>query len=72
MSDWRDNVWVRVGIFLVIIGLIWLALRFTPAPPKYVSPGIEEGTTAPALRTVPHAPDMPDNNGYGLSGGYRN
>jgi hypothetical protein len=59
MSDWRDNAWVRVGIFLVVIGLIWLALRFTPAPPKYVSPPyIEQVTTAPALRTVAHDPEM--------------
>ena len=57
MSDWRDNAWVRVGIFLVVIGLIWLALRYTPAPPKYVSPPyIEQITTAPAL--IAHCDDI--------------
>jgi hypothetical protein len=58
MSDWRDNAWVRVGIFLVVIALIWLALRYTPSPPKYISPDIGQVTTAPALRTVAHDPEM--------------
>jgi len=58
MSDWRDNAEVR-GIFSVVVTLIWLALRYTPSPPEYASPGLEEGPTAPALRTVPHDPDMP-------------
>jgi hypothetical protein len=36
MSGWRDNAEVR-GIFFVLVALIWLALRYTPSPPKYVS-----------------------------------